>query len=273
MKCLYLFCLFQIGLLISACSPIAAIGAIGTTVNNAAYNAAERDLNNPANNKGKALEVATANMNLGVEYLRQGNYEAALRKLDKAVQAKPDFAPVYNVRGLLYQQLGEMGEAEKNFKRAIRLDPDDASTFNNYGSFLCSRGRREEALDAFLSAAKNPFYDSPEIALTNAGLCSLNDDTLLAKRYFNEALSQNAAFAPALLQMASIAYDNNEFESAHAYFRRYKANARQTPKSLLLGIKICHQLGYDDDVSSYALLLKNTFPDTDEARLLQEFDL
>ena len=258
--------------MLTACGPLAAVSAVGSTITNAAYNKAERDLNNPKPSRDEqAMEVAVTNMNLGVEYMRQGQYEQALFNLKRSIRAKPDYAPRYNILGLLYQRLGETAEAEAHFKQSIKLDASDSSTYNNYGLFLCNNERYDEAITAFKTAANNPLYASPEIALTNAGICSLNQDKALAEDYFKQALTRNPDFPYALLQMADISYNRNQYEIAHDYFKRHKKNARLTPKSLWLGIRICNELDYKDDVSSYALLLRNNYPDTEEAQLLQEY--
>lgn len=249
---------------------MALVGAIGQTVNNAAYNAAERDQNNPQKSRDtQALEVAVANMNLGVEYMQQGSYENALIRLKRSLRAKPDFAPSHNVLGLLYQRLGDPVESENYFKKAISLDPSDSSTYNNYGLLLCNQDRDDEAEDLFLKAANNPLYDSPEIALTNAGTCVIDNKPEAAENYFRQALNKNPRFSYALLQMVEISFNRNEYELAHQYLKRFQDNTRHTPKSLWLGIQICKNLGYKDDVSSYALLLRNQYPHTEEASLLQ----
>jgi type IV pilus assembly protein PilF len=271
---LRLLVILHVYCMLSACSPIAAIGAVGSTVNNAAYNAAERELNHPTQTRSEqALEVAIANMNLGIEYMRQGAYESALIKLKRSTLAKPDFAPAYNVLGLLYQRLGDPVEAENNFKRSIKHDPSDSSAYNNYGLFLCNNDRLAEAKAAFLDAANNPLYDSPEIALTNAGICVFSSNPEEGEHYFKQALNKNPRFTHALIQMADLSYEKSEYELAHQYFDRYENNARHTPKSLWLGIRICKELAYEDDVSSYALLLRNQFPDTKEAKMLMEWHL
>lgn len=261
-------------LFLSGCGPAALVGAVGQTVNNAAYNSAERDLNNPKKSRdAQALEVAIANMNLGVEYMQQGAYENALTRLKRSILAKPDYAPTYNVLGLLYQRLGDPVESENNFKKSLSLDASDSSTHNNYGLLLCNTGRLEEAEAQFLKAANNPLYDSPEIALTNAGLCVFDNKPQIGENYFKQALNKNARFSPALIKMADISYNRNEYELAYQYFKRYQNNARHTARSLWLGIQICKELNYKDNVSSYALLLRNQYPDTLEAKKLSELQL
>ena len=63
-------------------------------------------------------QAALANLNLGIEYMRLGEYEKSLEKLDRARAADPGFSGIYNAYGLLYQLLERNREAEKNFKKA-----------------------------------------------------------------------------------------------------------------------------------------------------------
>ena len=274
MQYLYLLVSFCLIFCLSGCGPLAAVGAIGTTVTNASYNAAERNLNNPKQSRSEqALQVAEANYNLAVEYYRQGENEKALEKLERTIAAEKKFAPAYNLLGLLYQRLGQVQAAEDSFEKAIDLNESDASAFNNYGLFLCSQNRRDEAEEIFQRAANNPLYQTPEIALTNSGICLLNTDPVKAQDYFVLALSKNKNFSPALLEMAELAFSDREYELANDYFQRYRTLSRQNPRSLWLGIRISAKTGNQDNLASYKLLLRNQYPESDEARLLRESTL
>ncbi|MEJ2093930.1 MAG: tetratricopeptide repeat protein [Gammaproteobacteria bacterium] len=99
---------------------------------------------------GQTNRVAETNLNLGVEYLKRGNYEKALDKLNRALEADPKYPPTYNALGILYQKLGKPDEAEGYFKRALRINPADPPTLNNYGQLLCAEERYEDAEKAFL---------------------------------------------------------------------------------------------------------------------------
>src|SRR6185503_4873510 len=77
-------------------------------------------------------EAAIANMNLGAGYLRQGNMELAIERLQRAlVQAHTTIA-------LAYDLIGNLEEAESHFKRATELDSSDGSAANGYAAFLCT---------------------------------------------------------------------------------------------------------------------------------------
>ncbi len=260
--------------LLTGCGPFAALEVIGSTITNASYNSANRDLNSSAySSDQKALEIAEANYNLGVEYLRQGDNENTLIRLKRSIDAKKDFAPAYNMLGVLYQRLGDNKAAETYFKQAIKIDKTDSSTLNNYGLFLCAQDRRDEAENIFLQGVNNPLYEKPELALTNLGICFIPVDENKSQDYFVLALNKNNNFSPALLEMAELSFGKGDYEKANYYFQRYRLLSRQTPKSIWLGIRVSEKMGDEDNLASYKLLLRNQYSDSDEARLLQESKL
>lgn len=219
-------------------------------------------------------EIALTNLNLGIAYLKEGDYNKALEKLKKSLSADSDYAPTYNVLGLLYQLLGDNNKAEENFKRALAINNIDSSTLNNYGNFLCQQGRLEEAERSFLRAAENPLYEAPEIAITNAGQCLyVNNQIEKSKKYFRQALQLNPRIPQALLKMSEMNFEEKNYLSARAYLQRYQENIPHNAKTLLLGIQIEKKLGDNDAVSSYELLLKNSFPDSDELASLEKNDI
>lgn len=216
-------------------------------------------------------EVARTNLDLGIAYIKEGEFEKALMRLERARQADPGYPPTYNVLGLLHQRLGDFSDAEANFKKALSLNKNDSATLNNYGRFLCQQGRPQEAEETFSRAVSNPLYDSPETALTNAGLCAYNNgDKEKGETYFRRALQLNSRVPLALLLMSEISYNRDDSLSARGYMQRYQTVARHTPRSLWLGIQIEQVLGDDDAVSSYALLLRNQYPDSPEAEKLRQ---
>ena len=266
---LVFFSVFQL----SGCSaPLVAVGIMGNIINRTADLGDEsQPYIGDTGQSFRSNEVAISNLNLGIEYMRLGAYEEALAKLNRAKIAKPDYAPTYNTLGLLYQKMGQMEEAERYFQHAIKLDDQNPTTLNNYGQFLCGQDKETEAEKYFLTAAENPLYDMPEIPYANIGTCAyLHDQTEKAVGYFEKALSINPRIPAALIQLSEINYDKGNYDSAHGYLSRYLQQAKLTPRSLWLGIRIGRELGNKNAVSSYALLLRNKYPDSNEAKLLAE---
>lgn len=249
----------------SGCTPLGAVSMVGSAVSRTIEKEQAKKEAEPLNRR-----IAFSNVNLGVEYMRQGEYEKALEKFNKAVEADNKYPLSYNMLGVLYQQLNDAGTAEDYFKKSLKLAPEDPSALNNYGQFLCKQGREKEAEEKFLAAAANPFYQTPEIAYTNAGSCAyLHKHTADAVGYFEKSLAINPQVPVALSQMAEISYDRGDFNKARDFLGRYLELASHTPKTLWLGIRIERHFNDLDRVASYSLLLRNMYPDTVEAELLR----
>lgn len=211
-------------------------------------------------------DITLANLNLSIAYIKEKDYERAFFTLKRAKEADPNYAPIYNVYGLLYQTIKEDDKAEHNYKKAIKLNKNESSTMNNYGNFLCQKGQYDKAQEIFKQAADNPLYKTPYIAISNAGLCAYNNNHIEeAEKYFRHALELNKTLPNALIKMSEISFDKNDYLSARGYLQRYQQITKHSPKSLWLGIQVESNLGDKDAVASYSLLLKNNFPDSKEA--------
>jgi type IV pilus assembly protein PilF len=216
--------------------------------------------------------LAEINTQLGVEYMKEGNYEVALKKLKKAIDIDAGYARAYDVLGLLYVQLGENNNATQSFKRALELAPNDSNILNNYGLFLCRQGDPKQAQELFAKAVQNPLYQTPEVAYTNAGLCALDQqkDRESARKFLRQALEKNPEMPVALLQMSRLTFDDKQYMAARGYFERYAQVGKHTSASLWLGVQIEQQLGNTDAADSYAMTLKGKFPDSQEAQRLMK---
>jgi type IV pilus assembly protein PilF len=223
--------------------------------------------------QNSAAVAATANTQLGVEYLRKGNYEQSRVKLEKALELDPNYAPAHDAIAVLYEKVGESTLAEKHYKKSLRLKPDSARSHNNYGQFLCFQGRYKEATAEFMKAADNPFYATAEVPLANAGMCAARiPDLEAASEYYRLALDKNQNFAPALLQMAIIRFEQGNYLGARGYLQRLQQVADHTPQSLWLAVRTEYALNDNQAWGQYAIILKNNFPDSKETALLLEWE-
>ncbi len=226
---------------------------------------------NTLNNTSGGNEAAEINMRLGLNYMQRGDYAFALEKLEKALQQDPNLPSAHNTIALLYQRLREVEKAEHHFKKAVDLAPDYSEAQNNYGAFLCQQQRYDEAEERFLIAVENPLYQSVAQAYENAGLCAMQDgDVLKAEGYFRRALQIEPTLSKSLLQMAEISYQQQNYLQARGYVQRFHDAATWTARALLLGIKTETKLGDDDAVSSYILILRSRFPDSDEMLMVNQ---
>lgn len=216
-----------------------------------------------------ASSPADVYIGLAGAYLTQGRLSEALANGRKAVMSDPRNSNAHYVLALVQQRLGQTEAADASFRKALSVDSRNPDALNAYGSFLCEQGRYEEADGYFRSALGNPLYQSPWLALHNAGACRLRAGDLAgAEGDFRAALRANPEFAPSLLEMGQISYAKGVYLSARAYLQRYVAVAPPTAASLWLGVKTEQQLGDRAQMGEYSRELRARFPDSDEAGYL-----
>ena len=72
-------------------------------------------------------DAATANLNLGAGYLRQGNTTLAIERLQRALAQDPRLVRAHSTIALAYDQIGSLEDAERHYRRATELDSSDGS--------------------------------------------------------------------------------------------------------------------------------------------------
>ncbi len=221
---------------------------------------------NPDNPKTKAAALYTE---LGQKYMAQGKLEIALENLNKALASDPRHADAHTVVGLLYERIGNNAKAEEHYRRAVQIKPASGNENNNYGAFLCKLARFDDAAPYFEKAVADPFYQTPAVALTNAGTCAIKGGRLdAAERDLRSALDRSPDNADALYQMASVLYRKDEFFRARAFIQRYEAVGQPSADSLLLARNIELRLGNGSAAQDYTRRLRQRFPDSDQVRAL-----
>lgn len=214
---------------------------------------------------------AKVHTELAAQYYERAQLGVALQELGVALQAEPNYAPAYNVRGLVHMALREDKEADADFRRSLQLDANDSEAHNNYGWFLCQRGRERESARHFLAALKNPLYSTPGKAYLNAGVCSKKAGEMKdAEEFLQKALLFQPDMPEALIGLADLSFANGDYAGAKSYFTRFVQNI-PTPLSaenLWLAVRIERRLGDKNAEDSYALQLSKRFPDSRETQLM-----
>jgi type IV pilus assembly protein PilF len=220
----------------------------------------------PEKSDGSTRKAAETNTALGRNYMDRGQYEIALEKLKKAVAFDRTYAPAHTLLGVLYETIGETEQAGREYKLALQYDPEKGDVNNNYGAFLCSIGKSEDADKYFTAAIKDPFYQTPAVALANAGACALRRGDLdKAETFLRQSLEFDNQLGASLLPMAEVSYLQGEFLKARAFLQRYQALGVMNEESLFLGYQIETALGDRKSADTYRLELQKRYPDSIQA--------
>lgn len=209
--------------------------------------------------------ASNINVELGIGYLQQNNFELASEKLKRALEYNPKNVKANYTYAVLQDRLGQIELAEYHYRIATELDSKNSEAANNYGAFLCRNNREAESEKYFLNATENPLYKTPEYAYTNAAICLMKiGQNEKAKDYLGKALEAKSDFAPALINMAKLGFASGNFEQTKLYIDRYHLVARASASSLWLAIRTALELNADVDVSELSQRLQQDFPDSRE---------
>jgi tetratricopeptide (TPR) repeat protein len=79
-------------------------------------------------------------------YTSLGDYQRALKDLDKAIQYKPKYAQAYYVRAINYIGLGDYQQALKDLDTTIKFDPQSTQTYHIRANVYAKMENHHEAL-------------------------------------------------------------------------------------------------------------------------------
>jgi type IV pilus assembly protein PilF len=217
-----------------------------------------------SNFKAEAETPQAASQNevaLAQEYIKTGQNEIALDRLQRAVKLDPSSADAYTMLGFLYEKINRPEQAEANFARSVKLAPNKGDILNNYGAWLCRSGHPTEADPLFRRALGDPFYQTPAAALGNAATCALKAGKPdLAATYNRQMLALDANNLDALQSMAAMQYQRGDYLSARGFIERLFAAGKTTPDMLNLAAQIEDKLGDASTARDYRSRLATEFP-------------
>jgi len=212
--------------------------------------------------RGAALDTY---VQLAMAYIESGNREAARHHLRRAFDLERNSVPANAAMAMLYQLEGEPELAEERFRWVLRRDAGFSQARNNYAAFLFGQERYQEAFTQFERVSRDLDYEQRDRALLNLGRTALIlDKPERAKAAFEHAYTLNRRLTPVLVELADVAFSEQNYAEAKRYLDQYSESARHSARSLLLGIKIERIFGNRDQEASYALALRNRFPYSNE---------
>lgn len=215
-------------------------------------------------------QAAAVNVQLAIEYMKIGKLAPARDTIERAMKQDSDNANVQLTAGLIYERLGEKAKAEHAYAAAARIGKQDPNIQNNYAGFLCRTGKAVAGEKLFNEVARNPLYQTPEVALVNAGVCVGNNGNQIdAERYFNNALAIRPNMPEALLQLGNLDMDRGDAAQALAMAQRYLAVNPATPEVLWLGVRAQRKLGDTTAAAGFARRVQAEFPNSEQAQMLR----
>jgi type IV pilus assembly protein PilF len=217
-------------------------------------------------------EAVRTRVQLARSYIGEGNWEDAKRNLKIAADIDPNAPEVHEAFALVYQSTGEDELAEASFRKAISLRRNYSRARNNYAAFLYSKGRYRDAEKQLKIVIKDTLYESRPQAFINLGLCKVQlGDFEGAREALIRALAMDRTNRLATLELANVEYELGNWSDAERHLATYRTLTRgQSARALWLGVRLAHKLDDPNAEASYALALRNMFPDSAEFQAYEQ---
>jgi type IV pilus assembly protein PilF len=214
--------------------------------------------------------TAATDVQLAIEYMKLGKLAEARDFIERALSENPGNPNVQMTAGLVYERLNEPSKAERAYTTGYRLGKGEPNIANNYAGYLCRTGKAAAGEKLFDQVARSPLYQTPEVALVNAGVCVRGTGDLVdAERYFNRALAVHPNLPEALLQLGNIDFDRGDAAQARDVVQRYLAVNPPTAEVLWLGFRAERKLGDTTAAAGYARRVQTEFPNSDQAQMMR----
>jgi type IV pilus assembly protein PilF len=222
-----------------------------------------------ASDESEGSKRAHVRMELAAGYYGRGQMTIALDQVKLAIIADPTLAEAYNMRGLIYANLGDEKLAEESYRRALQLAPQDADSMQNFGYFLCQRKRYPEANAMFDQALAVPRYRDSARTLLTKGVCQAFAGQLAeSEASLVRAYEIDPANPSISVNLSEVLYRRGDYERARFYIRRVNGMpALQGPQTLWLAARIEQRLGNRTGAEEFGNQLRQRFPDSNEAGL------
>ena len=160
-----------------------------------------------------------ANANLGREYLKKGELNLALEKLQKAVALEENNYMAYVNLGIVYSQLEQYDSAIEALKKAVKIFPNYDKTHNTLGNLYIKKKEFNRALESYQKAVKI----NPEFA---EAYCNMGNAYMELKLYkeaeasYTKALEIDKNFYGAFLNLGTFYTSINQDEKALECFNK-----------------------------------------------------
>ena len=255
----------RFALIASAMALLACLAGCATQTAFTGPNGDTKDLVT-ASDESDGSKRARVRMELASGYFERGQMTTALDQVKLAIVADPSFSEAFNLRGLIYANLGDERLAEESFRRALQLNPRDADTMQNFGYFLCQKKRYTEATALFDQALAKPQYRDVARTLLTKGVClAVAGQLLEAEASLQRAYELEPTNPAVAVNLSEVLYKRGDFERARFYVRRVNAvPAVANAQTLWLAARIENGIGNRPGVQEFGDQLRRRFPDSRE---------
>src|SRR5690554_2287368 len=224
------------------------------------------EIKKPYADKVSKEKEVESRVRIALIHLEENRTSDAISEHETAMNVDPRSARVHEVLALELERVTDYKRAERHFRDMMRYDSSYTRGRANYGYYLMRRGEYAKAYQQLERVVEDIYYPQRAVAYQQMATCSEmlgNKEQMLSN--YQKAIAIDGDYAPPLLELAKVEFDNANYPDAQQYFDRYRNKVdRASADALLLGIKLARVFQDKDSEASFVMALKNLYPRSQE---------
>ncbi|ATW31921.1 type IV pilus biogenesis/stability protein PilW [Candidatus Hamiltonella defensa] len=215
--------------------------------------------------KSREQAARQTRLQLGLEYLKQGDYKAARQNFEKALLENEEDYRAQLGMALYEQNVGENKAAHQRYQKILKLAPLNATVMNHYGTFLCKQGDYASAQEQFSAAVLSTDYIEIADNLENAGYCFFEAKQYkFAQMLISRALKYDSEKGRFLIEKAKKQFEFKKYDHAQFLLNVHQSVLPVCAEVLLLQIYLSYKFGDEDSVQNIGKQLARDFSHSKE---------
>lgn len=210
--------------------------------------------NSPQKPKAQSNESAETLVNIGLEFMKIGNYDKALANFVKAAEVNPNYAPAYFYSGYIFNDVGAYDLALTSYNLAIQINPNDKNAYYNRGMIYFEQKNKFELAEADFSKTIQFDPQDAEAYFVRANLYESWGKDNLANADRKKWKSLGGEALPGFEGRRKVLFPQAEFDANLA------ANALQPGTSTLIGRACAYYNGLKFDANYVRVMLYPVTP-------------
>lgn len=210
---------------------------------------------------GENHEAAEYNLQAGVGYLHQQQYQRALVKFEKALQQKPDFLEAGLGKAAALQSIGRQHEAETVYQSLINDFSKRSEPVRAYAGMLCEQQRFKDAEKVMLKGLSKGVFDDGVAAYLRLSRCAIRGKRYdLVATYLERATDIEPSNLDIVLQRAWLGYLQGDYYKAKALLEFFESRSPLRADAAQLGYQVAVAQNNVAKMATYGQILRQNYP-------------
>ena len=204
-------------------------------------------------------QAAQINATLAIDYASKDMLDRAKDKLLRAESQYKNIDTLDYAWGYYYEKMGMSDIADDYYQKAININSVDPNAYNFYARFLCQNSdnyqRANDLFNHSIELKNNQQLGESFVLYANC--LAKQEQYSLAETMFFNALKQGGVNLSSTYGLASLCYDESNYQKALTYINAYLQEDSQSREALMLKLNIAKSLNQKDLAAQTKLLLNS----------------